>query len=307
MRVSRFLLFAIGLAVGPAFASSADGFAVKPFAGNEIRVEVWNHHVYVPASVNGSRSLWFLLDTGAGVPVTLIDDKVAASIRLRTHATRKAAAIGGSVKLALTMPANLTVGSATIKDAVFAELPLRQQQEAEGHEIDGILGYDFFRRYTVDIDYPQHSIALSPPAQPSHDATTRMWIEDKVPHIFATVVNRGENVAIRIIVDTGEDTGLLLDDRFYKTHKHFLVISQAKAGRSLGGVSKNARSQVDELQIGDFSLRAVPVTVNFDTTGNLNSPRDAGLIGGEVLERLHIVLDYTHGQLTIIRPSKQGP
>jgi hypothetical protein len=133
-----------------------------------------------------------------------------------------------------------------------------------------------------------------------------MWIEGKVPHILVTIVNRGEKVVTRVILDTGEDTGLLLYDTFYKTHRNLLVLSRAQVGRGLGGESKNAQSQVERIQIGGFSLPAVPVTVNFDTTGNLNSRRDAGLLGGKLLERLHIILDYAHGRFSIIQFQNSG-
>jgi predicted aspartyl protease len=301
MRVFRVLLLILGLSAHPSFICSAAVGPANPSRGGEVRVDVWNHHIYVPVSVNGSRTLWFLLDTGAGVPVTLIDDKVAASIKLRIHSTHEATAIGGSVKLAVTMPAKLTVGSSTINDAAFAELPLRQQQGAEGHKIDGILGYDFLRRFTVDIDYSHRSLALDAALRPSDAIATRMWIEGKEPHILVTIVNRGEKIVTRVILDTGEDAGLLLNNTFYKSHKNFLVLSRAQLGRGLGGESNNAQSQVEAIEIGAFSLPAIPATVNFDTTGNLNSRRDAGLLGGKVLERLHILLDYAHGRFSIIR------
>jgi predicted aspartyl protease len=282
-----------------AVAASAGDAIGGTRGADAIHVTVWNHHVYVPVSVNGSRRLWFLLDTGAGVPVTLIDKDVARSAGLRTIAIKKAGAIGGNIDLALTAPAALTIGEISLKSIVFAELPLKTQEAAEGHAIDGILGYDFLRRFIVDLDYPRQLMTLSTWRVPSGVTTVRMAIEGKVPHIDSVVINRGQKASARVILDTGEDAGLLVNRAFYDTHKSFLPLSAPKIGRGLGGASKNASSEADALEIGGVSIRSIPVTVNLDTVGNLKSESDAGLIGGAVLDRLHIIFDYGNGFFSI--------
>lgn len=264
-----------------------------------VQIDVWNHHAYLPVKVNGSRRLWFLLDTGAGVPVTLIDSSVAGDVGLRSRESKKAAATGGSVNLVLTQPALLTVGATTIPNRIFAELPLREQSKAEGHEIDGIIGYDVLKRFTIDIDYPKRSVILSSPMPSPAAGAILMNIDGKVPHVSITIGNHGRQISAHVILDTGSDAGLLLNAHFQHENKGLFAGAKPHTGSGLGGPSTNITSNADELQIACARLRSIPVTLNLDTRGNLNAEGDSGLIGGAILDRFHIRLDYTHGWFAI--------
>jgi hypothetical protein len=265
-----------------------------------IRIQVWNHHLYVPVRVNGGRPLSFLLDTGAGVPVTIIDSGIARSLALQPITTKKARAIGGSVRLVLTRPATLTIGTTTLPKLSFAELPLGQQQAAERHPVAGILGYDFLRRFTIDIDYHNNLLILGDSMPSSRAASLEMTLEGKVPHITTQITNRGITAQARMVVDSGEDVGVLLNYGFIKSHKGFLVLPPAQTGAGLGGTTRNIHTRVDELRIAEVRLRSVSVVANLDVQGNLNLEHDSGLIGGGVLDRLHVFFDYANRRFAIL-------
>src|SRR5215217_5924723 len=78
----RFLLFAI-LMVSLGAASSAAASDVRFTSGRsalKIPFRLYNNHIYLRVSVNGSAPLWFVLDTGAP---NLIGAKHARALGLK--------------------------------------------------------------------------------------------------------------------------------------------------------------------------------------------------------------------------------
>jgi len=79
----RFIFSAI-LTVSLGAASSAAASDVRFTAGRSaltIPFKLFNNHIYLRVSVNGSAPLWFVLDTGA--PITMIDTKHARTLGLK--------------------------------------------------------------------------------------------------------------------------------------------------------------------------------------------------------------------------------
>jgi hypothetical protein len=98
----------------------------------------------------------------------------------------------------------------------------------------------------------------------------------------------------RVVLDTGEDAGLLLNTGFQQANKGLFTHTKSEAGSGLGGRSTNMSAQADAVSVAYLRLTSVPVMLNLDTKGNLNANGDAGLIGGAILDRLHIRFDYVH-------------
>jgi len=117
----------------------------------------------LPVEINGEGPFRFALDTGAST--TILSLEVA---RLAGVAGQRALVMrGGGGKVA-----GLSGSVESIRVAVGPFLgPL---SEAMGERLDGILGYNFLRRFRVRIDYPGRSLRLGrsgsgpisrPPAQ----------------------------------------------------------------------------------------------------------------------------------------------
>ena len=55
------------------------------------------------------------------------------------------------------------MGDLTLFDQNTLGIPLSPLNKFEGVELDGILGYDFFKRFVVEVDYINHILTIYEP------------------------------------------------------------------------------------------------------------------------------------------------
>jgi predicted aspartyl protease len=106
----------------------------------------------IPVSINGEGPYDFVLDTGA--TLTCIDAALAAELDLPEARGIGAVAtgIGGGGATTIVRIESLTVGSATSGEMTACHLDL-EQFRAAGIEIQGLLGLNFLRSFTVTLDF----------------------------------------------------------------------------------------------------------------------------------------------------------
>src|SRR5690348_2401068 len=118
---------------------------------------------YVPVRVNDGRPGWFILDTGS-VSVA-IDSELAQTLELTLGETFESTGAGeGSLSgatgagVALALPGlDLSTGSIDI-------FPINQAIGfSEGRRVDGLLGYEFFARLVVVLDYAARRVRVHDP------------------------------------------------------------------------------------------------------------------------------------------------
>jgi predicted aspartyl protease len=115
--------------------------------------------VMIPAFVNGQGPFAFALDTGASTSV--ISPAVALALGIERGAGTAMTGGGGMLQATIGRVASLAVGSATAADvAVVVSDFVEQIGQAVGGKVDGVVGYNFLRRFRVTIDYPNHLLWL---------------------------------------------------------------------------------------------------------------------------------------------------
>jgi hypothetical protein len=122
-------------------------------------------HMTVKVKVNGEGPYRLILDTGA--PITLIDNKVAEAAGLLKDVPEPLFSIFGSkgeVKVG-----ELQVGDQSVKDltAIVMDHPTVQAisqafEKKLGGPIDGIVGFPFFARFKMTLDYQAKTVTLVP-------------------------------------------------------------------------------------------------------------------------------------------------
>ena len=122
-------------------------------------------HMTVMVKVNGEGPYRLILDTGA--PITLIDNKVAEAAGLLKDVPEPLFSIFGSrgeVKVK-----ELQVGDVAVKDltAIVMDHPTVQAiskafEKKLGGPIDGIVGFPFFARFKMTLDYRARTVTLRP-------------------------------------------------------------------------------------------------------------------------------------------------
>src|SRR5258706_10301380 len=158
-----------------------------------IPIEIYNNLIIVPVVLNGKLPLKFILDTG--VRTTILTEKAFSDFLHLTYARKYTIAGPGGVKLidayitnnvSIDMPGVHGEGHAMlVLDQDYLEL--RNYLETD---VYGILGYELFSRFVVQIDYETRSLTLMLPKRfKSHRKYEELAItvQDTKPYLVTTI------------------------------------------------------------------------------------------------------------------------
>ena len=119
----------------------------------------------VKASVNGTEPVNLLLDTGAGSGLVL-DNELADRIKLNMSKPLKGGQSSQGNKFTMRFARNvkLEIGGhqVSFKSALVARC-LGHAQTMLGVDVHGIIGHDFFKQITLEVDYESHELVLHDP------------------------------------------------------------------------------------------------------------------------------------------------
>jgi hypothetical protein len=242
------------------------------------------NQIFVRASVNGGEPSWFILDTGASANV--LDAAFAKKLGIKQESERQSSGAGkGTVKAGLARGVRYDVGgTSTVAETTYL-IDLSGQPAILGREIAGILGYDFFIKFAVEVDYEAQVLRLHDPAtfKPNPRAEPiKVTLEKKVPLVPVQIKVPGQApVTKQLLVDSGSQDAVD-DDVMAQSPIKLEVLG----GVGLGQEYRVTVGRGDWAKIGSFTLRA-PVGVG----------GGVALIGNEVLRRFHLGIDYSRKTL----------
>jgi hypothetical protein len=229
----------------------------------------------------------FIVDTAASGSV--IAERVVKELGLKTDA-----------------PATVTVGGTPVPDIMFASIPLAGLEAGFGIRIDGILGFELFDRYVVDVDFDSRVLRFHPPAadQPAAEGQQiPLAIEENVPFVRVTLTNgKGAAAEGDFEFDTGQTGTLTLSHAFATSHQ-LAGAGQKSFEMTTGALlpgSVNARVlRVPAVRVGPHEALNVVALVT-EQTGI--APGKAGILGNEFLRRFNLTIDYKQHRVTM-RPN----
>ena len=158
------MLFAVAAVLLLGISSSADPPKEGPKEEPLVTASLSIHDdiPWLEVRVNGSAPLWFILDSGAGGCV--LDLKQSQALGLPTEGHAKGTGAGaGTYDVTFARDLVFTVG--TLKTSVDRTqvIDLSGVSGPEGKKLAGLLGYDFFERRIVVIDYAQDRLTIHDP------------------------------------------------------------------------------------------------------------------------------------------------
>lgn len=281
-----------------AFAAAQQS-APKPEA--EVPFDLYHNRVYVPVMINGAGPFTFVLDTGAAW--SGVEEGRAHDLQLKTKGT--ATLIGNGeqkVRTAVLKDLDLSLGGVLVRQAQALAVPLQELESYEGRRIDGVLGVRLFREHVVEIDYSAHVLRLYAPATYPYYGSGEalpLHLEHGAALFDAQIdVTPGQLVNARLAIDLGTYSALRLHRHFLADHRDaFSTLQSTESfGFGLGGEFSESEARVAGLRIGRFKLNGPLVELSDASGGATASAAYAGTIGGEVLRRFTVTLDYPHSQ-----------
>lgn len=278
---------AIALIAWPATISAAQGVPSRLPA--VIPAEMTGSTIVVPVRVNGSDRKWFILDTGANSCV--LADGLAKALRLTPQAAAEGTGAGAGPVPYLRYPrdsALFDVGGVQFRCDHVISLDLSQQPAILGRPIDGILGSDFISQYAVVIDYDSPVLQLHDPAKYEYRGTGEalpLTFDRRLPYLTARLTVAGvppENR--RLLLDSGSEDAVDDDLILKSTGPH----REVTGGVGLGQPYRVTFGWVEHLDLGQFRLSQLPSVAP-----------GVALIGGEVLRRFRVIVDYSRNRLIL--------
>lgn len=319
MRV-RHLVF-LFLFCFPAVSLAQLGFNLKPGQRRvQFPIETINNLIIVPVVLNGQLPLKFILDTG--VRTTILTEKAFSDIlNLQYSRHYQVAGPGGEKIVEAYITNNVTLDMPGIHGQGHAMLVLEQDylelRNYLGTDVQGILGYEVFSRFVVEIDYESRRLTISAPdyykpKKKYQELSIR--VEDTKPYVEVPVtLSNGTVINAKLLVDTGASHGLVLDPqsdvRIVVPEKHV----NSLIGRGLGGAINGKIARIKSIELGRYKLDEV--VANFPNPDDYGYAADTlkstdifrnGAIGGELLRRFTAVFNFPMGKMYLKKNSSFG-
>jgi predicted aspartyl protease len=266
-----------------------------------------NSLIIVPVSINGNPPLNFLIDTG--VRSNLMFSK-AIGDELGLQYTRKIKLMGVdgiSVLQATVSPANtLDLGDVegVFQNILVLDEDFLEMESLIGVPVYGIIGYEFFKRNPVKIDYDAGLMyfyrADVGKRKPLFYHQIDLSIEEEKPFIKAKILQKdGSELLAKLLIDTGANHAILLNKETSDLIKLPPETFETELGQSLGGALYGQIGRVNSLTLSALRFKEVLTSYPDENLFShiLKESGRQGSLGAEVLGRTRLIVDYPRNRL----------
>lgn len=271
--------------------------------------------IIVPVHVNDSDTLHFILDTGVS-SVIITNPGAVKNQKLRYTRRVQLTGAGEGNSLTASVAIGNTIGmgkmKATYQNIVVLEEDVLKLSEYVGIPIDGIFGYEVFNNFVVTIDFINRELLLVKPENYKYRSRQGdkypIIIEDTKPYAdVVALVEGGQELPIRVVIDTGAGHALLIDKSFDNKIQLPEKVIRAQLGRGLNGVINGSLGRIDKVRFGKYELENVlasfPDSLAFGVKFAARNERQ-GNIGCELLRRFRVTFNYTDRYM-VLKPIKR--
>lgn len=285
-----------------------DKRAIIPF-------ELYHNLIVIPVILNNQIPLKFILDTG--VRTTILTEKAYSDILNLTYARKYSiSGLGGERLIDAYVTNNVALTLPGVQGRGHAMLVLEEDylelRNYLGADVHGILGYEIFSRFIVEINYDRRELTLTRPKwfKPKRSyEEIPIVIQDTKPYIEGHIVYKnGHHMEVKLLVDTGASHGLQLeansDSSIFVPDKHLY----ASLGRGLGGPIEGKVARIKSFHLGDLCWKD-PIVTFPDSNSFMDSLKNAGIfrngsIGGEILSRFIVIFNFPGEKIYLKRSKK---
>jgi|GEM_PF-47197 len=266
-----------------------------------------SNHIFIQARVNGSEPSWFILDTGAAA--SIIDVRLAERLGLRVQGKLEGRRSGDrSIDVGLVKNVVFGFPGVEVANQSTGTIQLQSSDALLGRSINGLLGYDFFSRFVIEIDYTATKINLYDPRTYQYRGkgeSIPITVEGNLPYIRAKITLTARDPAQgKFLIDTGTSYFLELNRSFIERNKLLEPIHHAIPPSSSATSQDEQVVIVDgnRLQLGRFVIKSPVVRLSKTTRGVEANPDQDGIVGAELLRRFKVIFDYSRNRM-ILEPN----
>jgi hypothetical protein len=261
--------------------------------------ELINNHIYLAATVDG-KPVRMLVDTGG---VNLLT--TASADRLGLASEGKLPGRGGGdehVDVGTAHGREIRLGSAVLRDPVFYVIALDPLPAMEGTDLDGLVGFEMFRRLRVTIDYAARVLTLTDPGRFSPPASGQVVpfdLADRTPIVSGDL----DGLPVRLTIDTGSRASLTMHSPFVRQHDlvaRYSAAPERVTGWGVGGPSRGRPARLGTLTLGGAAIRDIASDLYLGDKGSFANPDISGNLGGGILRRFTVTFDYDAKKMYLV-------
>ncbi|HEX8265325.1 MAG TPA: aspartyl protease family protein [Pyrinomonadaceae bacterium] len=269
----------------------------------EVPFETSGNWMVIPVSVNGSRPLRFVFDSGASGTV-LSNSALADTLDLKFTGTRQVRGAGGggtTFEVKVAEGVNFNIGGIELSNVSLSRRP-------SNTGVDGVIGRVVFATTVVEIDWEKRVVRFYEPSKYKYSGSGAVlpltFDQGGRPYTMATVSVSGDKaVPVKVVVDTGGSHALFLELASPAGIRPPAGSAKTTLGRGASGEITGFTGRVKDFGLGKYSVKDVPTGFLDASGGTAGIGGRDGNLGGVILRRFKIIYDYSRQQM-IVEPNK---
>lgn len=244
-------------------------------------------------------TLNFILDTGSGG--ISLDSTTCEEFNIKSSFSDTiVTGMGSAHKARFAYDQQLRFPGLTMNDMDFHINNYEVLTSVYGEKIDGIIGYSFFKKYIVKINFDSLDIEVFSPGEIKYPKSGTL-----LRPAFTTlpIQNLGikdrRKIDFNFYFDTGAGLCFLMSEVFANdsailSKKRKPIYTQAEG---MGGRLQMQLTVIKMLQIGHYKFRNVPTYIFTDDYNVTSYPYVGGLLGNDLLRRFNLVVNYPQKEI----------
>jgi len=269
----------------------------------QIPIEIRNNLILIPIKLNESIEVNFIVDTGVRTSI-LTEPVLASFLALDTLETISIRGLGEGEPIEAGLARNITMELPGVigKGINMVILPdgLVSYSGMFGKPVYGIIGFELFRSFVVEINYNRRYIKL---INPFEFKPKKRWqrlplrLNRGKPYVMASVKPpKDRYITTSWLIDTGSSQALSM---YYKDLKLPEKSIFTQLGQGLNGEIMGELGRIDTFNIGRYFFDEVITGFPDPKSLGLSENDYAwyGNIGSEVLSRFRLIFDYQRSHL----------
>lgn len=271
-----------------------------------------NNLVFIPIKVNGIE-LNFLLDSGVEETI-LFSMEEKKEVSFNNVQKIKLRGLGSEEEIEGLKSTNNTLETHGLKSHNhLLYIILDQSFNLSSHigiPVNGIIGYQFFRNNLVEVNYQKRRIVIHSKNEKIQKRIERKFttipitLEKSKPYIIANALVDSVNIPSKLLIDIGNSDAFWIfeNNKIKLPKKNFPDF----LGKGFSGDVEGHRAKISKFSIGEFDFKNSIVAFP-DSTSIRNVkmvPGRIGSVGGEVLKRFTVILDYEDGKMYLKKNGK---
>lgn len=251
---------------------------------------------------NLKEPLNFILDTGSGA-ISLDSSTVVEFNIAHVPSGRTINGIAGVREVDYTQNKKLFLPGLTVDSLDFYVNDYDVLSSVYGEKIDGIIGYSFFSRYLLKINYDSLNIEVYKPGLITYPKEGYLLhpLFTALP-IQPLTIKDARTVTANFYIDTGAGLCFLISKQF---NEDSAVLKKRRKPvgiqvQGLGGKKKMMLTIIKQVQIGPYKFRKVPTNILDDEFNATSYPFLGGLIGNDLLRRFNVTINYPKKEIFLL-------